>query len=395
MVEQGRVVVEGRNKVVQHRDGGTVAEIAVSDGDRVEKGQMLMRLDPTEIAGSLEVARERLAGALALRARLRAERDGATTLAAGLPEDAPDVSPETRALYDSELEAQREILSARADVLANGQDRLTETLARLDEQETGLTARIDAMDEELGYLDEEIASVEPLFDQGLARREQISQLRRTRAERRGTLANLRAEKSRLSVSRREARLETAKAERSFHEQVVTDLQETSATISELEVKIATLTDQLDRVEVRAPASGVVHEMQVTTEGGVVQPGGTIMEIVPQDRDPGVEVRVAPQSIDDVRPGQEAELVLSSYDAETVPRLGGEVSRISAAAVQDPETGREFYRVEVAPAPGAFEEAGVRPVPGMPVEVYLTTGEQTVLSYLMEPVTGQLRKAFRE
>lgn len=390
IIAQGSVVFEGRNKQVQHRDGGLVAAINITNGDHVATGDVLVLLDDTEIAASLEMVHERLAAAEALQARLHAEQTGQVDMMRDV-----SYTPDVADYIQSELTAQKDILLARVEVKENARDRLSETLAQINQEEIGLTAQIEALSTELGYIAEEIRVVEPLFKQQLVSRDRISQLRRTHAERLGSLAALRASKEALENRRRDATLQTRQTESRLHEEVVTQRQAIVAEIGQLKVEMATLKEQMERIEIRAPASGIVHEMQISTIGGVIAAGNTILEIVPQNREAAVEVRVSPDQIENVYPGQDADLVPTGIAQKNGVKLSGKVRTVSAAAVPDPQTGQDFFRVEIAVALGDFAEANITPVPGMPLEIYLQKGEHTVLSYLMDPVTSQLRRAFKE
>lgn len=396
VVASGQTVVEGRSKIVQHQGGGIVASIAVQNGDVVEAGDLLVTLDPTVVALNLDTGRTRLAAALALRARLLAEQSGAETIdftAPPLPE-AVTARPLKTASHEA---GQREIFAARAETLRGSRARLVETLSQLDQQIAGFQGQIDAADEQLGYLDAEITVQRSLVDQGLSRQSQMSELQRSRADLAGRRAAHLSEVARLEIAKRDAELVTLQEERALREEVVTTLREVTDEIDELTLQIVTQQAELDRMEIRAPAAGVVHELQITTVGGVVAPGETLLEIVPQGGAAEFEVRVTPASIDQVHPGQTAEIVLPGLDQRETPRLTAQVVTVSAAAIPDPQTGLSFYRVDLSVTPEEIARlpAGSALVPGMPVEAYLQTGDRTVLSYLMQPITSHLRHAFRE
>jgi HlyD family secretion protein len=390
VVALGHIVVEGDIKHVQHRDGGIIAEIAVANGDLVQSGQLLLRFENTEITASLSIVRERLAAALALQARLDAEQRGAKTVQfTGTTTN--DIAP----YIGGELAAQAAILNARNEVAANARARLTETLAGIDQEEIGLNAQLASLKDELTYIDDEITVAVPLFERGLINRDRLSQLRLTQAERMGNFAALQSSKDRLQSRRRDATLQTIQIEREMHESVVTARQQVVAEIGQLRIEMATLQQKLDRIDIRAPVSGAIHELQVTTVGGVVAPGAAILDIVPQNRAAAVEVRVASAQIDNIRPGQDAELMLSGSGPQSKNKLPGRVRTVSAAAVPDPQTGRDFFRVEIAVDTQIFIDLGVNPIPGTPIEVFFATGEHTVLSYLIDPITTHLNRAFRE
>ena len=186
------------------------------------------------------------------------------------------------------------------------------------------------------------------------------------------------------------------SEREFREQVVTDLRAAMRAREELVLQIVTARKQLDRIAIRAPVDGIVHEMQVSNAGGVVPPGETILQVIPVADGVDFEVRVAPDAIDQVARGQRAKVVFPAFDARTTPEIFGTVSDISPDSITDPATRQRFYRVRLAIPPEELARLGDRDIlPGMPVEAFLQTGTRTVLSYLTRPLTDQLRRAFRE
>ena len=390
IVAQGRVVVEGNIKVVQHQDGGIVSEIAVSNGDHVSAGQLLARLSDTELSASLKVLQERLAGARALLARLDAERMGQS----GIDAIGPDAPGQTHYL-SSELAAQTDIFRARAAVAATSRDRMTEALAQMTQEETGLSNQIAALVEEIGYIEDEIETVSALFERQLTNRDRLTNLQRSLAERRGRLAELRSSKDMLDIRRRDTVLQLRQTENEFLEAVVTERQKVSAEIGQIEAEMTALQDKLDRIEIRAPDSGIVHELKISTVGGVLAPGAAVLEIVPQNKSTEIEARITPSRIDDVHPGQAADITVAGATGASRSKIPGSVRTVSAAAVPDPQTGRDFYRAIITVDADAFADLDLVPIPGMPIEVFVKTGEHTVLAYLLDPVATHLNRAFRE
>jgi HlyD family secretion protein len=396
VMAMGQVSVSDKPKTVQTLDGGVLAEIAVRNGDVVRKGEVLARLDPTLLQINLDIAQNRLTAALALYARLEAEQNGAPAVVfeySKLP-----ASIATLGLDTGHAETgQRNIFAARAQMLQGGQDRLVSALKDLDNQVTGITGQIEALEAQLALLDKDVSNVRNLLAKGLARQDRLTDLQRMQASLMGDLAARRADLARLGNSRREVELTTLQEERRFHEEVVTDLREVTTEIEELVLQIVTHRAQLERVDIRAPADGIVHELQVTTLGGVMAPGGTLLDIVPQDTGFDFELRVDPRSINQVKEEQVAQVVLSAFDPQTTPQLEGRVRAISPEVVEDRQTGQSFYRVSVdVPLEqlARLPETAVL-IPGMPVEAYLQTSDRTVLSYLTAPLRDHLRRAFRE
>ena len=299
-----------------------------------------------------------------------------------------------------------EILVRNGDRVASGQLllRLDPTLLRvnLDIAFTRLTealarkARLEAEDRGLaapGFADYPDLPF-PLPDMGESEAGQMRVFTARRRLSEGRQAQL-AER----IAQFERQIEVEQAERQFREEVVTDLRTTQAEIEEMTIQIVTLSRQLARVEIRAPAAGVVHEMQVTTIGGVLPPNGTVLQVIPVDEGVELELMLDPREIDRVHPGQKAEVVLTAFDQRTTPRLSGHVTAISPMVVTGQSAGKEhnFYRLGLELAPGEIErlDAGTSIVPGMPIEAFLETGEHTVMSYLLQPLAGQILRTFRE
>ena len=391
VVASGQAIVRDKPQIVQSLDGGLVSDIHVKSGDIVSKDTLLMRLDPTLLEVNLGISRNRLAAALPLQARLRAEQAGLAAPVFDYP-DLPVAIPDTTETAAREAA----IFVTRAEMMQGKKAQLVETLNQLDNQRTGLEGQIAAINAQIGYVDKDLDNLHKLSAQGLTRSSDVSQTRRTRAQLAGELARLEADLAHTATAGRDAKLELRQTERAFQEAVITELRDVTAEVDKLTLEIVTHSAQLKRIDIRAPSDGIVHEMQVSTKGGVVAPGATIMQVIPLARGIDFEVRVDPQSVDQVHPGQSADLVLSSYDPQTVPKLRGEVTSISADKVTDPQTGQEFYRVGLAVSPAELARTGdAALIPGMPVEAYLHTGERTVLAYLVHPITTHLRRAFRE
>ena len=391
VIAGGQAIVHGRPKLVQTLDGGVVQSIAVQNGDIVHAGQLLLQLDPTLLAINLDIARGRLAAALALKARLTAEQLGHSELDfiyPALPFARPDTSAEEA--------GQRAIFTARATVLQGGRAQLAEAQLQLDNQIAGVAGQVTAIHDQMGFLQRDLDNQTALVAQGLSRQSQLGDLQRNMSQLGGQLASLEAEQARLINAQRDRELETLQTERSFMEQVVTDLGEATMQVEELTLEIVTRSAQLDRITIRAPAAGIINELQVTTIGGVVAPGATILEVVPLGQGMDFELRVDPRSIDSVYQGQSAQIQMTAFDAQSTPKLTAHVTTISAGAVSDPRTGQSFYRVGLAVSADELARLGdVTLMPGMPVEAFLQTGDRSVLTYLLAPIVNHLQRAFRE
>jgi HlyD family secretion protein len=281
-------------------------------------------------------------------------------------------------------------------VLKGRRDQLAEQLRQFDVQADGLQGLIAAKEEQLALVGRERATMQQLFDQGLAREGQLLDLQRAEADLLGQLSGHRSDLSRMQLAGRDAELAVVQGEREFKEQVVTELRAATTEAEELILEIVNLDRQLERIDIRAPARGVVHEMQVTTVGGVVAPGAVLLQVLPIDEGVAFEFRLDPRSVNRVQAGQPAQVVFPAFDQRVTPKLNGTVTAISPAAITDPATGQNYYRVELEIPPDELARLGEGTLlPGMPVEAFLQTGDRSVLDYLLHPLSAQIDRAFRE
>lgn len=391
VIAPGQVMVRGKPKVVQSLDGGVVAEIHVKDGDVVKAGDPLLKLDPTLLQINLDIYRNRLAEVIAREARLEAEYLG---------HDRIDFPPPPAHLKDVPMDrhyaGQTEVFATRAEVLQGRKDQLAERVLQFGNQITGIEGQIAATRDQLDYVERDLESTRTLNEKGLARESQVLELQSRRAALLGDLATQQAELARIRNSIRDTELESLQAEREFREGVVTELREATANREELVLEIVNAEKQLERIDITAPASGVIHEMQVATVGGVVPPEAVILQVVPLSEGVEFEARVDPVSIDQVFVGQQAKVQFPAFNMRATPEIFGRVSAISPTSVEDKATGKSFYRVEMVVPPEELARLGhVELIPGMPMEVFLQTGERSVLTYLTKPLMDQLRRAFRD
>lgn len=390
VVAQGQVMVRAQTQQLQSLEGGTVSALLVKNGDRVTKGQILVQFDPALTRANLDITLAKLADALALQSRLQAEQQG------NVPDFTPPALPFPAPDLTAAAAGQRSVFAARAALLQGQRDRLVETLAQQDSQLQGLKIQIGAKRDQIALAQIQVDNQQSLLDKGLTRQSALSDLRRGLSELLGQLAGLEAEQARLTNARRDSTLETLQGERSFQEKVATDLGDATARMQELVLEIVMRRDQLAHTDLRAPMDGVVHEMKLATLGGVVAPGGTVLDIIPLDQGMSFEVQVDPRGIDQVHVGQATDLVLSSFDPRNTPRLKAHVLTVSPDAVVDPRSGRSFYRVDLDVPPAELARLGDQVlVPGMPISAYLATSDRSVLAYLLHPLTSQLDLAFRE
>ncbi|WP_424830152.1 HlyD family type I secretion periplasmic adaptor subunit [Ruegeria sp.] len=394
VVTAGNVVVSSDLRAVQHPDGGIVGDIHVRNGDRVQAGDVVLRLDDQLPSGSQALVDDRLVAIEAQLARLTAERDGLDDLV--LSDEL--MSREDEAKVQRALASQRAVMGARRLSQDGEVAALTEQITQIEQEITGLEAQRNAAEEEIELIERELAGQQQLLAKGLTPETRVTALKRQRS---GLVGNSGGLISRIAVARgriSETRINILQLEKTFREQVMNEISALEVELDGLKERRSAAELQLARVDLRAPADGIVHEMMVHTVGGVVSPGETLMQIVPEGDGLVVTASVMPQDINNVAVGQLASVVIAAFDQHIVSRLDGSVEFVSADLKTDPMTGMPYYEARVALDEEAFallEERQLNLLPGMPAEVYIATGERTLFEYLIDPLSKQIRTTFRE
>ncbi len=386
----GVIEVEEDVAPVQSIDGGRVGEILVADGHRVEAGAPLVVLIAPAVTAELGVLNNRLLEVTVQERRLRAEVEGGDVSLEGI---GPVFSG---AEVDRVATEQLAILEVRRDVHENALSRLTEIRAQLEAQKAGIVGQIAALSERAEFAAEDLATVEGLVGQQLVTQSRVLDARALTADLQGSIIQQKSEEERILRSIAELEFQISEAKTEFRERAVTELRETSLQRDELVLQVAEVRERLERHILRAPKSGIVHDLKVTSIGAVVPAGEPIALIVPTDGTPLVAARISPTDVDDVEPGQAARLVFPTFNARTTPEISGTVERVSATSLVDPATGQAYFLADIAIPPDEAARLGlVTLVPGMPVEARVTTGSRSVMSYLMRPIIDHLGHAFRE
>lgn len=398
VVAAGTFVAAGQNKQVQHLEGGIIRKVDVKEGDVVEAGQTLIRLDPTVSLARLQRLVLRKYRLVAMQMRLRAEIDGAEDFT--LPSD-PDIdpsNPEVRFIADR----QRMELRARRDTLAKQREVLTKEIAGLRESIAGYQAQIDSTNVQVTLFDQELSDKTALLDRDLARKTDVLSLRRARAGLNGQLGELagRAADSRQQIARAEEQIASLKS--SSIQKAIEDLRETETELDDVNEQIRASRDVVERTEIKAPVRGIVVKLDAHTMGGVVAAGGTLLELLPINDDLIIEGRISPAQVTHVIRGQAATVRLSALNQRQTPMVSGHVIYVSADTVSDHADGVAagrsssfVVRVRLDDKDLQTKLPNFKATPGMPADLYIRTGERTLVSYLMEPVMGSLSKAFRE
>lgn len=392
VIAQGRVEVAQNRQVVQHPDGGVVAELLVEEGDRVERDQLLIRLDAEQLGSELAVVEGQLLEVLARRARLEAEEAGAEALAfdAYLLESENPVAAELRAGSESLFRAKLETAEREIEQLRRQQDQIRDQIA-------GIQAQAAAVADQVALIEEELAAQQSLLDRGLAQAARVLELESQQAALTGQQGELAATKAQAEGKITELEISVLRIGSQRREEASTALRDLGYSEIELSEQARALRVRLDRLDIRAPAAGVIYGLTVFGPRSVVRAAEPILYVVPQDRPLVVAARVEPIHVDQVHIGQEVQLRLSALDQRQTPELVGRVVGISADAFEDEATGLSFYRAEVEITEGELARLpeGMTLLPGMPVEAFVRTGDRTPLSFLTKPLTDYFAKAFRE
>ena len=392
LIAPGQIVVESNVKKVQHPTGGVVGELRARDGDLVKAGDILVRLDDTVTRASLAIVTKNLDAMWARAARLEAEQRGVDRIIFPPQLAARANDPDVKNLIASETK----LFDVRVNGRTGQKAQLRERITQLSEEVAGMSAQVNAKDQEITLVQKELDGVRQLYEQHLIQISRLTTLERDAARLNGERAQYIAARAQAKGKITETELQIIQVDKDMVSEVSKDLRETNDKIGEFVERKVTAEDQLRRVDIRAPQDGMVLQSAVHTVGGVISAGDLIMLIVPQSDDLQVEAKVNPQDIDKLQVGQKTLLRLSAFNQRTTPELNGVVSRVSPDVTTDQRTGQSYYTIRVSMPQEEIARLGdAKLIPGMPVEAFVQTGDRTVLSYLMKPLNDQLMRAFRE
>ena len=396
-VAPGYIGVESKRKTIQHLDGGSVAEIRVRDGDYVEAGQLLLRLDDAIAAATLELLDGQYTDLLAEESRLRAEHGRRPEI------DFPpyllervDEKGEGGGRAAQAIETQRGVFEARRRAMESKQRILAARIQETEQQIEGFRIQREAMEKRLVLIESERSDLQKIVSQGLEAKPRLRAFEREKVEIEGQIGEItsRIAQARLRIG--ETRLEVLDLESELLNRVAGDLRRIRGKVLDMEPRLQTARDALERTALRAPESGTVVGLRYHTIGGVIPPGGAILDIVPDQSEYIVEARISPRDIDVVRPGLATEVRLTAFSARNTPTVMGQLIRVSADRMVSEKSGQPYYAAQVRlelKEGGAIEPR--RLYPGMPVEVMVVTGTRTTLDYLLSPINDILSRAFRE
>ncbi|CDX13995.1 Type I secretion system membrane fusion protein PrsE [Mesorhizobium sp. ORS 3324] len=392
VISHGAVVVETSEKKVQHPTGGVVGKIFVRDGDHVLAGDMLVELSDTIARATLAFVTKNLDELYARKSRLEAERDGSQRM---------ELAPELAArMGDPEIAAtiagEQHLFDLRRVEVSGNKARLRERIEQLGKQIEGYSAQAEAKTKEIALINDELVDIRSLVEMKLTVRSKLTEYEREATRIEGERAQLLSSMAQAKGAIAEVELQILQLDKEFASETGSELRDVEAKIAEFEEKKVAAEDQLARIDIRAPVSGTIHQSTIHTVGGVVGAGEPIMLIVPDTDRLTVEVKAAPQDIDQLLIGQHALLRFTAFNVRTTPETEGVVSMISADVTRDQRTNEVYYTVRITPDPQGLKKLGaLQLVPGMPVEAFIRTTDRKVITYLMKPLTDQMMRAFRD
>jgi HlyD family secretion protein len=393
VIAPGNMVVEGNIRRIQHQDGGSVAAILVRNGQKVDAGDLLVRMNETQARAELGVVMVQLYGQQVRAARLAAERDEQSSI------KFPAAPAEVGVEKDSAgiISMENELFTARKRARDGEVSQLRERIDQIGQEIEGLTAQQKAIEGQATVVRDELIGLEALLKQGLTQLSRINPQRLTLAQLEGQAGDIKAQIARARGRISEVNVQIAQVGKQTLNEVARDLREASEKIADLQERRLAAEAKLQRIEIRAPIAGLIHQLSIFTIGGVVAPGETVMQIVPENEKLLVESRIEPAFIDQVSVGQDALIRFSSFDQRKTPELAGRVVFVSADLEQDQQRqAAPYFRARVELKSGELEKlVDQRIISGLPAELHLQTRERTILSYLLKPLTDQISRTFRE
>jgi HlyD family secretion protein len=391
VIAPGTVVLEGNIKKVQHPTGGVIGEILVREGQRVEDGQLLVRLDPTIARATVSIVVSQLSQFTSRLLRLEAERDGSESFVFRTVDYMP-MTPD----YEQALAGERALFDARRAARTAQQSQLRERVTQIREEIKGLEAQLAAKGQEIELIGKELVGVLELAAKNLVTTARVNSLQRDTTRLEGERGVLTSEIAKAKGRIAETELQLLQLQHDYRSEVVRDLREAESRIAELIERKVAAEDQLKRIDIRSPYKAVVHQLAVHTIGGVVTPTDPLLYLVPMDDSLTIETKVSPLNIDQLWVGQTATVRFEAFNQRTTPELKGKVTHVAPDLSRDPQTQLTFYLVRIQLPPEEIARLGEqRLVPGIPVVAFIETGARTALSYLLKPLGDQINRAMRE
>jgi HlyD family secretion protein/epimerase transport system membrane fusion protein len=387
----GNLIVSGDNKVVQHLDGGIIREILVKNGDKVIEGQVLLRVDDVQAKASVDLIRSQYFSLRALEARLQAERDNTKTISFSQELLNASVQSGVQAM----IEGQNNLFTERRRTLDGQVLVLRQRIKQLKQQIGGAAIQQQAQDEQLKLIQDELSSAMQLYVKGYVPRTRILELQRAAAALSGESGAYKSSKASTQQAIGEAELQILQLQKERLSEVTQSLSDTQDKINAMTERLHAAEDVLKRTVIVAPASGTVLNLAANTIGGVIGPGGKILEIVPGDRPLLIRAAVRPEDIAEIRPGLATEIRLTAYNQRSTGVIHGSVTEVSADRIVTPQDPRGHFEIKAQITDDLSHLPEIDIVPGMPAILSIPIQERSVLQYIVGPLTDYISSGMRE
>lgn len=392
VIAQGQFMVETRVKHIGHPTGGVIADILVREGDRVKAGQELLRLDDTVSGATATLTGENYDQLLARAARLKAEREGLSRIIFPPELTVRTHNPSVRRLMTEE----QRLLALRTGTASSQKQQFVERVRQAEAQISGLQQQLSANREQAALIDKELQATRELWSKGYTTLARLNQVERTAVDLKSQSGAMNANIASTRAQIAEIRGQILTVDSNLRSSSGTELTEVETQLAEMQRNKIAAQDTVNRVSIRAPQSGTVDKLAFSTVGGVIPPGETILDIVPDSDALVVEAQISPRDVDQVHQNQRVLLQMSAFNTRTTPEVEGVVETVSANRITDPRNGASYYIVRIRPNPQSLTKAGNLELrAGMPVEAFIQTGERSLMAYITKPLMDQLRRAFRE
>jgi HlyD family type I secretion membrane fusion protein len=386
------IKVEASRKMIRHREGGTVQAILVREGQHVSAGQVLIRMNDVQAKMTLDVVQNQLDSLLAQSARFQAEASDAAVVRFPAELTARSTDPRVAGM----IRDQEFLFMTRRQFYQSQTDILSQRIEQIQTQSQGVQAQIDALDQTVDLTRQELAGYQTLYEKGFAPKTLILRYERTLADLAGRRGALTSDLNRLQQQVGETKFQLAAQRDQRISQAADGLRQMETNIEDIRPRLSAAQELFAGTTIRSPVDGYVLNLTQHTIGGVVGQGELLMEIVPSDSPLSVVAQIRPDEVDDVHPGMKARVQLVAFNARKVSPVEAVVRTVSADQLVD-QNGRAYFSVElnIPPAELAKLPKGARLTPGMPARAMIVTGKQTVLSYLVGPLTDTFRDAMKE
>ena len=389
---QGSVAIDTKRKAVQHLSGGIVKEVLVREGDKVQEGQLLIKLDSAVARSNYEAVRQRYLGLRAMQGRLLAEQAQQSSITFHPDLQAAASDPLIRA----QMQNQEQLFMTRRSLLRSDLQSIEENIQGQQGLLQAYSGILENRRSQQRLIHEELSHLRGLVTEGYAPRNRQLEMERMVADNSSALADLQGNTVRAQRSINELRQRALSRQQEYRKEVETQLADVSREVLADNEKLHAVTDDLGRTDIKAPASGQVVSLAIQTVGAIVQPGQKLMDIVPEDAPLLLEAHVAPHLIDRVHADLPVDVRFSSFAHSPQLVVQGKVVSVSADLLTEPQTNVPYYLARVQVTPEGIKHLGKRQLqPGMPVEVIFKTGERSMLTYLLHPLTKRLAASMTE